>query len=48
LPQTSTSLKRIDTGKKDTNDGVAVEVDGMTTQSDYIEWLLEKDEWWML
>jgi hypothetical protein len=48
LLQTSTSLKRIDTGKKDTNDGVAGRMAGTTTQSDYIEWLLEKDEWWML
>jgi hypothetical protein len=31
-----------------TLDGVAVKMAGMTTQSAYIEWLLEKDEWWML
>jgi hypothetical protein len=31
-----------------TYDGVAVKMAGMTTQSAYIDWLLEKDEWWML
>ena len=31
-----------------TPNGVAVKTDGTTTQSDYIESLLERDEWWML
>jgi hypothetical protein len=31
-----------------TPDGVVVKTDGMTTQSAYIEWVLEKDEWWVL
>jgi hypothetical protein len=31
-----------------THDGVADKADGMTMQSGYIEWLLEKDAWWTL
>jgi len=32
----------------DTPDGVGGKADGMTTQSDYIDWLLERDSWWTM
>ena len=31
-----------------TLNGVAAKKDLMTTQSAYIEWVLEKEEWWNL
>ena len=34
--------------QSDTPDGVAEKMGGMTTQNDYIEWLLEKDTWWVM
>jgi hypothetical protein len=32
----------------DTPDGAEGKTDGMTTQSDFIDWLLERASWWTM
>ena len=32
----------------DTQNGVAAKAGLTTSQSDYIEWVLERNEWWVL